>query len=518
MDRMADAGKRTDFDLLHGLIDRLADLGASGPERDQARRALARIESELSLRDRIDQASNKPDNQRAMADLVSVAVEATQSGSGMLGILDEEKQLSCIAINKSDSSDLQQSRQFSQPVWSELWGRPLLEGKQTVSNYPTGTPETRSTVRSMAAPIIWQKRPIGVLVVGNKTSDYDPADQSLLSVVACAMAPAVEAKRKTDLAKRAGSAEMARLELAVRGAGEGVWEWTLDDDTFLATPQWAQSLGPGAESTFRRARDWFDRIHPDDLESVRSRIAAHLTGQIPRVDLEYRIKANDSSWRWVKTRGAAQWDQSGRPVRIAGLQNDITEQKEAEQQLVYAAIYDTLTGLFNRGYLLKRLRSAIKAAARYGHPLSLCLCDLDNFKSINDSHGHALGDEVLATVGEVLKEGIRSDDVAGRYGGDEFCVVYPHTGAKEAVTGIERIRHRLSELAIPTGDGGTVGVTATFGIAGFIAGDQDDKVLFESADQALYRAKEKGRNRIGLKIDPTNEIVIPRQNGNSQDN
>ena len=178
------------------------------------------------------------------------------------------------------------------------------------------------------------------------------------------------------------------------------------------------------------------------------------------------------------------------------LKHEITERKQAEERLRQQAIRDELTGLFNRRYLMEQGSLFIHSAKRYKHSLSLCLCDLDKFKSINDTYGHGVGDEVLATFSNFVQSEVRDADVAGRLGGDEFCLLFSWTAAGHAAISIERIRYRLENHVFQTKNGKRFSVTATFGIADLSPEDADMQDLMNAADQALYRAKELGRNQI----------------------
>ncbi len=181
--------------------------------------------------------------------------------------------------------------------------------------------------------------------------------------------------------------------------------------------------------------------------------------------------------------------------------SDITAQKEAENALKKAATHDTLTGLFNRGYFMKRMEAAVRSAKRYEYPLSMCIGDVDKFKIVNDSYGHQAGDKVLVELAAILTSQLRSDDFAGRYGGDEFCIVFPHTSTEDAVKTVERFRKALSEKTFCAGNGGEFTVSSTFGVAELSEGIGSEKELFARADEALYEAKELGRNRVHIKSD-----------------
>lgn len=158
---------------------------------------------------------------------------------------------------------------------------------------------------------------------------------------------------------------------------------------------------------------------------------------------------------------------------------------------------DSLTGLYNRWFVLEKIDSEINRALRSGQPMSVLMIDLDHFKQINDSFGHPAGDEVLKSVGSMVRESCRVYDVAGRYGGEEFCVVLPDTRVDNTPAVAERIRHRLASTPLRVA-GSSVTVTASIGVAGTDLGDTmlSAGALVERADRALYAAKHHGRNRV----------------------
>jgi diguanylate cyclase (GGDEF)-like protein len=172
------------------------------------------------------------------------------------------------------------------------------------------------------------------------------------------------------------------------------------------------------------------------------------------------------------------------------------ELRDANDLLSVQATTDALTALPNKRAYCAALHRDLARASREGHPLSLIVMDIDHFKTFNDTWGHAVGDDVLRKVGEVLKEAVRTGDFPARYGGEEFVVVLPHTGKHGARAVAERIRKSLEATAVLHPDG-NLSVTASFGIA-TTDGRTDPNALFVAADSALYDAKKTGRNRVCL--------------------
>lgn len=175
---------------------------------------------------------------------------------------------------------------------------------------------------------------------------------------------------------------------------------------------------------------------------------------------------------------------------------DVTERKRIEELLRIQAIYDELTGLFNRRHFMEKLQAEIADAVRYRYPLCVAILDLDHFKSVNDEYGHQAGDDVLAEFGKLVAERLRAGDVAGRYGGEEFAVALPHTQWKDAVKVLERIRKEFEEMSFSDGKGGGFSVTSSFGIAEIDSNSAGIEQILDRADKALYKAKRKGRNRV----------------------
>src|SRR3954462_11606720 len=187
-------------------------------------------------------------------------------------------------------------------------------------------------------------------------------------------------------------------------------------------------------------------------------------------------------------------------LRIKRLQEALEEREkellEVNERLRYMSQTDGLTGLDNRRHLNERIDEMFQHAQRLSEPFSLVMCDLDKFKSVNDTYGHQAGDEVLKQLAAILKDEAREIDRVGRYGGEEFMLLLPGTVLDAAVTFSERVRKRI-EAHTFTFPGGSLSRTASFGVSGW----PHPKIkacdsLVRAADDALYVAKEMGRNRV----------------------
>jgi diguanylate cyclase (GGDEF)-like protein len=187
--------------------------------------------------------------------------------------------------------------------------------------------------------------------------------------------------------------------------------------------------------------------------------------------------------------------------RMLSLQRENLDLIVKNRTLTEVSSRDTLTGLYNRWYVLEKIDSEINRSLRHGSPMSLLMLDLDHFKRINDTYGHGVGDEVLKSVGQTLRDSCRVYDVPGRYGGEEFCIVLPETRLGNTAVVAERIRTRLAATELRFGDV-AVQVTTSIGIAGVDSvpdeGVLSPAALIDRADRALYSAKSLGRNRVEM--------------------
>ncbi|MFB6345302.1 MAG: diguanylate cyclase [bacterium] len=183
----------------------------------------------------------------------------------------------------------------------------------------------------------------------------------------------------------------------------------------------------------------------------------------------------------------------GKLTHFVGIQQDITDLIEMEQALEIKANYDELTGLFNRGTLLNAIQDLFKQSRSQG---TLILIDLDHFKDINDEFGHVTGDRVLETVGTIIDEETREEDLIGRYGGEEFGIYLKQSSLQEGTELAERIRTQLEQTNHTAESGESFTVTGSFGITLTDPENDDLEVLLKRADEALYEAKSEGRNQI----------------------
>lgn len=187
------------------------------------------------------------------------------------------------------------------------------------------------------------------------------------------------------------------------------------------------------------------------------------------------------------------------PVHV-GILRDITERKEAEWQLQRLATVDGLTGVFNRRAFMEQGEQMLALARRYDWPLAVLMLDADYFKKVNDSYGHHVGDQLLRLLAERVGAALRSTDILGRLGGEEFGLVLPETGAQGAAELGQRLLRVVREASLPLEDGGVLRFTVSIGGATLEAGDGCLDDLFRRADACLYQAKDGGRDRLELAL------------------
>jgi diguanylate cyclase (GGDEF)-like protein len=181
------------------------------------------------------------------------------------------------------------------------------------------------------------------------------------------------------------------------------------------------------------------------------------------------------------------------------LRGEIEERKRIEKELEFLATIDPLTCLYNRRHFFKLAQHEIDLSLRYNRPLTMLMVDLDHFKDINDSYGHATGDQVLGLVSAFIQKTLRSVDIIGRYGGEEFCIVLPETNLKQGLLAAKRLMRSVKEENFETASG-KISLTISIGLSNLPLDNQTVKVsidqLLDNADKGLYKAKQTGRNRV----------------------
>ncbi|HEY9129222.1 MAG TPA: EAL domain-containing protein [Sulfurovum sp.] len=428
-----------------------------------------------------------------------------------------------------------------------------------------------------------------------------------------------------------------RMELALLGSNDGVWDWNILENTVYFSPRWKEMIGYTDEELPNEVSTWNDRIHPDDKENTWKDVYKNVHGETEYYENIHRLRHKDGHWVWILDRGKVQLDENGKAVRMIGTHTDITQEKEdqlkilhqaqmieqihealnttdldgyitswnhgAEQlfgykeeeilnkpmsllfssdeyqtfvknipilmnegeyrcnanmvkksgekvlinlslsllrddkstptgvvghmqditehqkakdtlleqkeMLYYQAHHDALTALPNRALFFDRLEQGIKKAKRHNEGLALFFIDLDKFKHINDSLGHAIGDRVLKAIAKRLESIIRKEDTLARLSGDEFTIIMEELRQPEDATILaEKILKTLTEAVII--DKHTLYVSGSIGISFYPQDSTDAQSLLRYADTAMYKAKEEGRNNYQFYSHQMTEYALKR--------
>jgi diguanylate cyclase (GGDEF)-like protein/PAS domain S-box-containing protein len=284
---------------------------------------------------------------------------------------------------------------------------------------------------------------------------------------------------------------------ALDATSDGVWDWNIKTGDVMYSDTWCQSLGYEPDEVSGKISFWENIVHPDDKKETMNKINAHLDRKTVIYICENRLRKKSGRYRHNLGRGrVVKWDTDGSPLRMIGTDTNITERKQVEEKLRYLSIHDSLTGLYNRNELEKRITEEVLRAARYNHILSIFMLDIDHFKRINDTHGHRAGDAVLRSLSALLERSIRKIDFVARYGGEEFVIVLPETPLPKAQELAQRLCSQVAELSVPIKDGKELKLTISIGIATFPEHAQSWIYLLETADLAMYAAKKAGRNQV----------------------
>ncbi len=286
-----------------------------------------------------------------------------------------------------------------------------------------------------------------------------------------------------------------RYALAISGANDGLWDWDLEADEIYFSPRWKEMLGFTEDEITLSPEEWFSRVHPDEVERLKQEISDHLAGRTRHFKHEHRMRHRDGGYQWMLSRGIAVRGPNGKPCRMAGSLTDVHARKMTEKQLLHDAMHDALTDLPNWALFMDRLGVTIaQTKRRPEHQFAVLFMDLDRFKNVNDSLGHAVGDLLLVSIARRFRSFLRPGDTVARLGGDEFAVL---ADGIEDPSDATRIAERINEeLGRPFDlQGHEVFTSASIGIALSSTGYDRPEEVLRDADTAMYRAKSLGKAR-----------------------
>ncbi|HKP97328.1 MAG TPA: EAL domain-containing protein [Fibrobacteria bacterium] len=333
----------------------------------------------------------------------------------------------------------------------------------------------------------------------NGATDYVLKSRTsrLLPAITRALQESFE-RRERKRAEEALRISEERLALAALGANDGLWDWDLKTGAIFFSARWKTMLGYREEEIGADPEEWLGLIHPEEADMVRLQIDRHLKGNAPKLECEYRIRTRQGDHLWVLCRGMAIRDPQGVAYRMAGSQGDVTERKRAEEQLLYDAFHDSLTGLFNRNLFLNRLQRLLWAAKRKeGRDFSVILLGLDKFGSINDGLGREMGDLIMKTAARRIEGKMRPGDTLARMGGDEFAVLIEDAGLPgDTVRMVQVLQDAFSEAFRAEDHEAFVSVSA--GIVNGTPDYQAPEPILRDAGIALGKAKSLGKSRFAV--------------------
>lgn len=292
--------------------------------------------------------------------------------------------------------------------------------------------------------------------------------------------------------------EHTKLREVIEATRAGTWEWNVLTGECVFSTRWAEMLGyPLEEVQPSSIATWRMLTHPDDVAVAMQALELHFAGKMQYYECDMRMRHKNGDWIWVSDRGKlVSRTSDGRPLIMRGTHIDITEKKLASDAIWKQANYDALTQLPNRLLFNTRLDEALKHAQDTTTKVALVIIDLDNFKEVNDTLGHPVGDDLIIQAGNRVVNCLTANITVARVGGDEFCFLI--TDADDADL-IETAQIVLESLARPYSlDDQQIYVSASLGICIYPNDAANSIEIMRNADQALYFAKSEGRNRFSL--------------------
>ncbi|MFT7096672.1 MAG: diguanylate cyclase (GGDEF)-like protein [Glaciecola sp.] len=289
-----------------------------------------------------------------------------------------------------------------------------------------------------------------------------------------------------------------RLKAGASAGIVGIWDWDVEKDILNWDSVMYQLYGLDESEFDNLYEAWISRVHIDDRMHIDNEVNAALRNEREYCP-EFRVLWPDNSVHYIKAVSKTSFNMEGKPIRMVGVNYDITDQKEIQMRLDKEASYDQLTQLPNRRLLNDILKQALASAERNKKNMAILFIDLDRFKHVNDVHGHQVGDWLLKEVSRRIQYCLRATDTVGRIGGDEFVVVLPDI-FDNATDVANKIREILQEPFVMT-NCGIMKVSSSIGVAIYPKHAKSQSMLMECADKAMYEAKHRGRNKVMLSGD-----------------
>jgi polar amino acid transport system substrate-binding protein len=284
-----------------------------------------------------------------------------------------------------------------------------------------------------------------------------------------------------------------RYRIAVETANDGLWDWDVHKNVCFISEKWQERLSLPSNLIENHFEVWLGKMHPDDEVKVRQLVKNYLEGKVDQYHVEYRLRDECGNYIWIQSKSKMIKDKTGNIIRMVGAHTDITERKEYEEKIYKMAYFDGLTNLPNRSFLIEKLDAAIKNAVEWNQKGALFFLDLDNFKQINDTLGHDVGDQLLKAVGKKINEYLGSDFITARLGGDEFVILKEVKASSDEV---EKTAEKIINLFTDKWKLGNNEMVVTISMGSTIFPDDgmDVQKILKNADTAMYCAKDAGKN------------------------
>ncbi|MBN2782903.1 MAG: EAL domain-containing protein, partial [Campylobacterales bacterium] len=288
-------------------------------------------------------------------------------------------------------------------------------------------------------------------------------------------------------------ASKQRLNLALEGSSDGLWDWNLITNEVYFSPRYKEMLGYKDSELENSFESWKNLLYPEQLDRALTFLESFLASDDTNYEQKFKLKTKNGEYIPILARAKKVLNKDGKAIRLIGTHVDLSELTKVQEKLLYQAQHDALTNLPNRVLFLDRLQQGIKKARRYENKIAILFLDLDHFKEINDTLGHDAGDKLLIKISQILKKHIRLSDTVSRFGGDEFAIIVDEIKDDSIV--IDIVKKIIDDVNMPhIIDGKEFINTFSIGIAIYPNDGNDAPTLLKNADLAMYKAKNSGRN------------------------